>query len=909
MKHYRNNKKGSIIAVALFGALALTSASTTLAFMVQNSSDTSFEGGLPQEEVIENDQIKNALFENITAADLSIEGLKIKVDNVLNDTSTLEATFDGGANYLSFMKNKTGNIKADEVLNDVAAKFGGRLNVRLSDTSLGQDPLMLDETLSVYAPGEGKIYLDWNETGYTASGKFITNAIDAAVSFLNDEQRNALNDLLNEIQKIDILTLLPMVGTIGGSLASEKVEVIRNGETEYQYSIEVPSSLLGEEFETDLIIKLNSNANGELTSIALDEFKIPQAGKEDIILSLSTTNITMHGFNSNGSSNVQGYKVGIHDGVDENALTSYYSNNLDTTPNLIYTVGKMMNAKKFKFDYSINFDEYHYDPSQVDFGSKIGSINPNASHALTGCLAADVAHGFDKGNYKLTLDKNATFGNSIEVQYQGNDDENIDTDVQGTFINVNNNLKGYISNSTIESLTGILTSLTNDEKIETSFVDANEILNDSAVGDIITGNWYKYKNVLDKILVKNDDINRTTISIGIKAKGLNLNIPFEFENTLIEINISYRNTDEKSNTYIEKVEIKNIPLRKVNRIENSETVTYLDTATFTLNLGEANFNANETLDTGIHVIDNQELDNYADFKATVPLFTNVAQIVKSKQFASQYSLTYTKENKAPISVAGTLSADLNDASFDLSLDDRNLGLYRLTAFSVINDIQHHVQVDYVPNEREATNDQTLFFKYYSQNENYQTRLSLNTETLMGTLDAVTTLINANGEKQEDSSKETEEIFGNISETIDKLTDFVDGDIWSLLKTELPTDKVNMSNVPGHKEWLKVELDTSLFGSNNANGTISVILNTNANNEEFAALDVSLTIPNTSDTLNFTLAFDEFNADSVGLNAENQANYKATDSSIEAVINILTGNFLDSFSFTGLLSENKIFPSL
>ena len=290
MKHYRNNKKGSIIAVALFGALALTSASTTLAFMVQNSSEASFEGGLPQEEVIENDQIKNALFENITAADLSIEGLKIRVDNVLNDTSTLEATFDGGANYLSFMKNKTGNIKADEVLNDVAAKFGGRLNVRLSDTSLGQDPLMLDETLSVYAPGEGKIYLDWNETGYTASGKFITNAIDAAVSFLNDEQRNALNDLLNEIQKIDILTLLPMVGTIGGSLASEKVEVIRNGESEYQYSIEVPSSLLGEEFETDLIIKLNSNANGELTSIALDEFKIPQAGKEDIILLPASNN-------------------------------------------------------------------------------------------------------------------------------------------------------------------------------------------------------------------------------------------------------------------------------------------------------------------------------------------------------------------------------------------------------------------------------------------------------------------------------------------------------------------------------------------------------------------------------------------------------------------------------------------
>lgn len=902
MKQFKNSKKGSIIAVALFGAIALSSASTTLAFMTQNESTSSLDNSLPQGEEIDNDAIKNALFENITAADLSIEGLNIKVDNVLNDTSTLEATFNGGANYLSFMKHETGNLKAEEILDDIAAKFGGSLNVTLKDTSLGQDPLMLDETISVYAPGEGKIYLDWNDTGYTASGKFITNAIDAAVTFLNNEQRTALNDLLNEIQKIDILTLLPMVGTIGGSLASEKTEVVRNGETEYQYTIEVPSTLLGEQFETDLIIKLNCNANGELTALALDEFRIPQQGKEDIVLSLSTTNIIMHGFNSTGTSNVQGYKAGIHDEIEENALTSYYTNDLDTAPNLIYTVGKMMNAKKFKFDYSINFDEYHYDPAHNDFGSKIGTINPNASHALEGTLAADVTNGFDKGNYKLTLDKNATFGNSIAVQYQGNDVEN---NIQGTFINVNNNLKGYIANSTIESLTGVLTSLTNNQEIETSFVDANEILNDSSLGDIISGNWYKYKNVLDKILLKNDDINRTTISIGIKAKGLNLNIPFEFENTLVEINISYRNTDLKENTYIEKVEIKNIPLRKVNRVENEETVTYLDTASFTLNLGEANFNNNESLDTGINVVDAQELDNYADFKATVPLFTNVAEIVKSKKFASKYSLTYTKENMSPINVTGEIDADLNDASFDLSLDDKNLGLYRLTAFSVVNDIQHHVQVDYVPNQREATNDQTLFFKYYSQNENYQTRLSLNTETLMGTLDAVTSLLNANSETSQ--SVESEEIFGNISETINNLTDFVDGDIWSLLSAELPTNKVKMSNVPGHKEWLKVELDTSLFGSNNANGTISVILNTNANNEEFAALDVSLTVPNTSDTLNFTLAFDEFNEGSVGLSAENQANYKATDSSVEAVINILTGNYLDSFGFTGLLSNSKVSP--
>ncbi|MBP5694766.1 MAG: hypothetical protein J6X03_04965 [Bacilli bacterium] len=903
-----NNKKGSIIAVAVFGAIALSSASTTLAFMSQNSTSSPIENNFTNEEDVINDEIKNALFENITAADLTIEGLKIDVENILNDTSSLTATFTGGANYLSFMKNETGNIGINEVLNDVKAKFGGALNVTLKDTSLGEDQVMLNENLAVYAPGEGKIYLDWNETGYTASGKFITNAIDAAVSFLNDEQRTALNDLLNELQKIDILTLLPMVGTIGGSLASEKVEVIRNGQTENQYTIEIPSSLLGEEFTTNLVVKLNCNENGELTCLALDEFRIPQAGKEDIILNVSTTNIIMHGFNSLGTSNVEGYKAGIHAEIDDNSLSSYYTNDLDTTPNLIYTVGKMMNAKKFKFDYQLNFDEYQYNENAQDFSSKIGEINPSASHELEGSLAADVTNGFDKGNYKLTLDKNESFGNDIAIQYQGNDDENDDTDVQGTFIEVNNSLKGYIANSTITSLTEVLTSLTNDQNVELSFFNANEILNDTVIGDIINGNWYKYKNILHKILVTNDDLNRTTISIQVKAKGLNLNIPFEFENTLIELNISYRNTDLKENTYIEKVEIKNIPLRKVNRLENQETVSYLDTASFTLNLGEANFNANESLNTGINVVDTSTLDNYADFKATIPLFTNIAEIVKSKQFASKYSLTYTMENKDPINVTGTIDADLNDASFDLSLDDKNLVEYRLTAFSVINDIQHHVQVDYVPNELDATNDQTLFFKYYSQNENYQTKLSLNTETLMGTLDAVTTLINANGEKQNDVSNLSQDLFGNISETIDKLTDFVDGDIWSLLKGELPTDKVNISNVAGHRERLKIELDTTLFGSTNANGNISVILNTNANNNEFAALDVSLTVPGTSDTLNFSLAFDEFDSTSVGVSALDQAKYKATDSSIEAVINILTGNYLDSFGFTGLLSKDPISPS-
>ena len=153
MKQHLNSKKGSIIAVALFGALALSSASTTLAFMNSKDSSSSIDAGLINEEEVENDPIKNTLFENITAADLSIENLHITVDNVLNDTSTLEATFTGGANYLSFMKNATGNIDENEVLDDVTAKFGGNLNITLKDTSLGEDPLMLNENLSVYAPG------------------------------------------------------------------------------------------------------------------------------------------------------------------------------------------------------------------------------------------------------------------------------------------------------------------------------------------------------------------------------------------------------------------------------------------------------------------------------------------------------------------------------------------------------------------------------------------------------------------------------------------------------------------------------------------------------------------------------------------------------------------------------------
>ena len=875
-----------LITFSLFGVIALGSASSTLLFMRSNTNENNNNNGNNNNTITNEDETKNKLFENLTAADLDIKNLNINIAGLMSDTNTLNVNFSGGANYLSFMKDQTGNL--DVSLDDVTAKFGGTIDLKLEDTSL-QDQTMLNEKMKVYAPGDGKIYLDWNDTGYKVSGNFLTNTLKAVTLFLNEQQTQDLNFLLEKIQQIDILTLLPMVGTIGGSLSSDKVELETGN---YRYKIEIPGSLIGPEFTDTITLNLDCNTNGELVNLSLNPLSIPVNGKT-FILSMGTENIKMHGINSGDSnSNLEGYK----EGLGNNILTEYYKNNLDSTPNLINTFGKIMNSKAVNFNYELEFSEYKYDETAPSYETKLGEENIAAKHAFEGSLKGDFSQGFDKGNYAFTLDKTSQFANSMSVQYQAKNEQEV---AKGIFIQLNNT-KAYMSDASLNDLFASTSNVVKSEEIATAFNNGNEILNNSVIGDIINGNYYKYKEVLKKIEIIDEANETVTLEITILLGALGLNIPFQFESTPVEININYDNTDNMEANLINFVEIKNIPIRKVARLENELTITYLDTATLRMNLASVQ-------DHGITLVKNTELDQYADFKATIPLFNSISDIVKQKKFNSNYTLQYNNEGTV-YNFEGEIAADLNGANFDSSatLTDKNYGEYRLTTRTLINNIAHNVQLDYIPNS--TSKDQTLYFNYYSFNPDYRTRLSLETQTMTNMFDVISSLIaknNGTGNNESSIPSLNQDIFGTITNTLNSYTDFVNGDIWNLLNSELPTDKVTITNTGDNNETLKVSIELSLFDSTLTTGTIDLYLGKNA--KEYSSIAINVPIPNTKDSVSFTFNFDAFLDTSTGLTVEETSKYKQSDSSVNAIMDIMTGSFLDSFNLGGFVSTKRQTP--
>ena len=875
-----------LLTFSLFGAIAIGSASSTLLFMNANTPENN-SGNNGNNNTIQNeDEIKNKLFENLTAADMDITDLNISVAGLMNATNTLSVNFTGGANYLSFMKDQTGNL--DVSLDDVTAKFGGQINLLMTDTSL-QDNTMLKEDMKVYAPGDGKIYLDWNQTGYKVSGNFLTNTLKAVTLFLNEQQAKDLNALLEKIQQIDILTLLPMVGTIGGSLASDKVE-LENGNL--RYKIEIPGSLIGPDFTDTITINLDCNKNGELTGLSLNPLTIPVQGKK-LTLALNTKEIKMHGINSGSTNpNLDGYLQGL----GSNVLTEYYKNNLDSTPNLINTVGKIMNSKAVDFSYDLEFNEYKYNEAAPSYESKLGDENASARHAFEGTLKGDFSSGFDKGNYAFTLDQTNQFANSMKVQYQAKNEANL---AKGVFIELNDK-KAYMSDGSINDLFNSTSNVVGSQEISTAFTNGNNILNNSVIGDIIKGNYYKYKEVLKKIELIDGADQTVTLKITILLGALGLNIPFQFESTPVELNINYDNTPNMENNFINFVEIKNIPIRKVSRLENQINVPYLDTATLRMNLVSATSH-------GLTLVTNDQLSAYADFKATIPLFNSISDIIKSKQFNSNYTLVYNNAG-TKYSFEGEIAADLNGANFDstAALTDKNYGEYRLTTRTVINNIAHNVQLDYIPNT--VSKDQTLYFNYYSYNPDYRTRLSLETQTMTNMFDVISSLIAQNSGSNNNGSTINglnQDIFGNISQTLNAYTDFVNGDIWNLLNSKLPTDKVTIVNPEGNKDKLKISIELSLFDSTLNNGSIDLYVGKNSN--QYSAIAVNVPIPNTKDSVSFTFNFDKYLDTSTGLTVDETSKYKASDSTVNAVMDIMTGSFLDSFNIGGFVSSKRQTP--
>ena len=920
----------SILIASTTLALAIGGASTTIS-VVAGQKGSNAAPNVNQSAVEEEiDVIKNKLFENLTAADIDFHRLSLTVKNLGGEGKNLTCDFRGSVKYLSFMEQYMGYN--DEIPVDkptVAASFGGKVNLLYEDELReNEDKKMVDEQINIYNPGTGKTYIEWNKTGYKATGNLISNALAVVPEFVSDLKD--IEDIAGYIESIDIISLLPMVGNIGGSLFGDDEYKGVEGTKVHKYSAEIPETLLEGMIPGGITLDLECDNEGNLTAINLHEISLSVSGMnlkialttiKDEGLSETATGIVMKGINSEDASAISLEEIEAYglESASLDTLEEFYTNDLDYTPNLAYTIAKLINSKQYKANYAIDFDEYIYDENAgkaVNFRGQ----TPTYNHRIGGEIAATLGNSLDDASFKFTMDSahSTNFANDLSVIYQGLKDENHARGVYATF---NDSINVYLDTENAADMMKPLLKSADTTAIDTSELteSANSILTDSTIGNIINGKYYLYHDILDKVLFTHDDITgESAILIDIKAKGLDFDIPFEFLDSVISLEIRYSPSNEegvigdRKTTLVREVAVKNIPFRKTVR----DGVTYADTGSIIINLDENSFGKAED-SAFVPAIDLDGKQNYVDMKPAVTLLETVSDIVDQKKLTIGYEMEYLPNNVSKNYVVdGKITADMSEFNYQIgdSLTDTNHGQYELTANAVVNDIEHHVVVDYRGNAEENNG---IYFKYFSQNEKYQTRLALKNQTMTNAYEVITRFLakqDVSTEVDEDELKD--KAYSTLTSTLEEYLNYADGKIWNILNTRVDTSLIKVTHPEddfGNRDenTIKVSIDTKLFGSNLAGGSVDFIIDSQAekDNKSIKEIDLKVVLPEenpiskNSDAIKLKLFLGEFE----GFETSNFSNYRDTDKTVDAIMKLIDGDYFNAIKVKGVLSTKRTTP--
>lgn len=890
-------KVKNLIILTTFGTITLGSALSTIFYINKNAQSNNPD---EKEETLLPEQIvKNKLFENLTAADLNINNLNVDATGVLSKTDTLHFTFDGGVNYRAYMEEETSyhdtlnNLdtkpNADSTnpskSDETSIKFGGNASILIEDPSLDEDTVNLNESFRIYNPGDKTIYIDWNDTGYKISGSFITSTLKGASLFLDEDKKDDLNELIDKIENIDLVNLLPMIGTIGGSLVS-KFDKDDSTNT-YTYTIEVPGSIFDSSFDDTLTLNLVSNEDGELLSTSLETFSFTLNDKETTI-SMSCDDIQMVGINSSNKDSLDGFESGIIEGT---SLNDYYANDLDSTSNLMSTIAKLMDEKTFKANYSLTFNEYQYDDVKT-----LGSINDSSTHSFDGEIAIDVRDS--NNNYAFSVNKSSSFNNTFDVKYIDQSDENYSN---GLFLFLNNN-KGYMNDASLDDLFTSVDEILKDKETGKAFDMADEILNGSVIKAIMNGNYHQYEKFINKIFVT-EGASSTTLEVSFSLKAMELNLPIEFEDVYSTIKINFDNSDDFENNLINYVEINNIPLKKLTRLnENNEEITYLDLAHLHVDLNKNSIGATDN----ISLVEASTVNEFLNYKPTIPLFEEIAKIANSKQFVAPYSLVYNvvdnNEVSKSVNLEGKISGDLSSFDTSSTLENKDYGSYQITTNLVKNDVKsNYFQLNYMPDDTNST--QNFYFDYYEWESDTGTLLSLDDDSTYSMYEALTSFINSELNNSNDESS-TEDIFGSISDSLSSYIDFIDGAIWEDLAKEIDTSSITLTTN---------EDNSSIIATINLSDTDSSLENTSLEltineSSELDLVSLKVNVPKSDDYVVFSFSFEEFTSSSIALRSDS-SNYTSCDANISSLVDMLNGTFLSSFELKGTLTTSKQNPGI
>jgi hypothetical protein len=826
-------KKGlKVVALSALTALALGSAASTLILIndtLRTSVDTgtTIDGDGLNEHQTEVNNIKAALFENLGQSNLNFNKLTLKAVDLASTTKELDLSYKGSLDYLAYVQT---DLDTDES-NNAPAKFSGDVDINVKDNGVvddgtGESKENLSQQLSVASNGTGKLFLrvvndEYDDTqSYQVSGKVINDLI-AFIPKLQEygllsENIPDVSNIAKQLSKIDVAVLLPMVVNAAGSFF-DTLDLDQEPENgTYTFHLTIPASLLESVgINQDIKFNLSCDSNGLLTALELEEINI------------NGTKVSLSG----------DAEMSIDSEFTTEVDESEYTNNLDCTTNLLTTIGSLVDEKKFATDFTLTLNE-------SKDGSKI------ASHEFVGTAKGDLSANasFTEGAiYDLSIDQSKDFNNQLNVHYQDNT----------TYFKFNELVKGYLENTTVESLIDDVATTTNSTTASDGSDAVNDVLKDTAIYEIMDGNRSAYKKIIKSLTIVDEKMTLT-----INAKEFNLPDGF----FTIDIDLSGGKLNSLS--------VKDLPFREVTKTDG---FTYLDTVDFNLTLADY-----ETL----------EFDSagYTNFRVVSPIYNTISKIMNSEQVGLDYSLKYTKkdENSPFVTVNGKIDGDLSASSIDFaefdtsdaiaSIENEDLGNYQVTAQTEVNDIPHNLKMNY--------QDEALYMQYQGQTEKSLTKLSLTQGKLFNLYDVINGVLNSDVDTTTDGSASTD---GDINSMLEDLLDVTNGDIWDILKGDDIKDLENAISITGETDdgLARVEIDTSkLFDTDY--GTITMLFDTVTQGEsQLLSLGTTYTTLDYG-TVDLTLTFRDYDTLAT-LDEGTIANYKSFDNSIDALINILNGS--------------------
>lgn len=544
---------------------------------------------------------------------------------------------------------------------------------------------------------------------------------------------------------------------------------------------------------------------------------------------------------------------------DKSSYTSIDS----TTNSILSTLGNYAKNKNFAANMKIALSTDEDVPFAV------------APHALELDVAGDFSkvsavEDFEtKGRYQLELtDK---IDDASLADGQATQKVHALYDSGTTYVNLNDDFKGKLTNSTIKDVIASAKDLTKDDTVESSTDKINEVLKGLKNFNLVDEN---NKIVLPASLINADyglKIDYKTdkaISFMINAKAFNLgnaNLTIAFD------------VDEEG--AFKDLSIKGLDL---NGYKLNTTIAFA-----------------EFKDTTIKSID---VGEYKDYQIISPLFSSIANIASKKQFNATYSLNATKKGTTDLSYAlsGKIDGDFNGTDTSKkTFAENNIGKYHFSADLTTKGTK------YLENDHFDAKvlNQNLYFEY---GDGLRNRIS------GGTVDKALSLI-----EKKSGSKDVSATLKKVSDVLDKLQhskafskdmqelihELSNGYLGGKLSSFLSLDKDNKD-----VNSIIVRLNLPLVFADNLTVLKELSELTLTINASTSALtDISMDLDYGTDTsLRFDLALadKEFSDADLKFNSEEEeAGYTSLDHPISSFLNL--PNKLEEFDLglTGSVSRN------